>query len=199
MGASESLISKSPQPQPSIDEITTVSERVEGTDPILERIKTLKIAKPLLISPPPSESSLSDILIRKPSTSSSNSTISGTLNPNVLLELFSTYREWQVEKAKEISQKQEEIENKIDTADALAGKLLQRFNYSVSSMRTTARSLAEVHQLKVEVGELKGRLTEVISNCDALCKRLAAEGPESLRASVVPFSAGDGASPHRIS
>lgn len=38
---------------------------------------------------------------------------------------------------------QEEIENKIETADALAVKLLQRFNYSVSAMRSTARCLAE--------------------------------------------------------
>ena len=38
-----------------------------------------------------------------------------------------------------------------------------------------------VHPLQIEVGELKGRLTEVISNCDALCKRIGAEGPESLR------------------
>ena len=45
-----------------------------------------------------------------------------------------------------------------------------------------------VHPLQVEVGELKGKLTEVISNCDALCKRIAAEGPESLRTSVQPFT-----------
>lgn len=45
-----------------------------------------------------------------------------------------------------------------------------------------------VHGLQVEIGELKGRLTEVISNCDALCKRIAAEGPESLRTSVKPFA-----------
>ena len=44
-----------------------------------------------------------------------------------------------------------------------------------------------VHALQVEIGELKGRLTEVISNCDALCKRIAAEGPESLRTSIKPF------------
>jgi len=44
-----------------------------------------------------------------------------------------------------------------------------------------------VHPLQIEVGELKGRLTEVISNCDALCKRIAAGGPESLRSSVQPF------------
>ncbi|XP_020598342.1 uncharacterized protein LOC110037937 isoform X2 [Phalaenopsis equestris] len=187
MGASESVISKLQQ-QPTIDQVTTVSERKEDTDPILERIQALKIATPLLSSQPSSEGSLTDILVRKPS-SSSNSTIPGSLNPNILLELFSTYREWQTEKAKKISQKQEEIENMIETADALTGKLLQRFNYSVSSIRTASRSLTGVNQLQIEVGELKGRLTEVISNCDALCKRITTEGPESLRGSAVPFSA----------
>ncbi|XP_064965418.1 uncharacterized protein LOC103985812 isoform X2 [Musa acuminata AAA Group] len=181
MGASESLL-------PRIDEITTVSQRIEGVDPLVERVEALKIATPLLTSPPPSESSLSDILVRKPSSSSSSTSTSGTLNPNVLLELFSMYREWQEEKAKKISRKQEEIENKIETADALAVKLFQRFNYSVSAMRSTTQSLAEVQQLQVEVGELKGRLTEVISNCDMLCKRIAAEGPESLRSSLNPIS-----------
>lgn len=41
----------------------------------------------------------------------------------------------------------------------------------------------------MELGELKGRLTEVISNCDALCKRIASEGPESLQSSVRPLAA----------
>lgn len=45
-----------------------------------------------------------------------------------------------------------------------------------------------VHGLQVELGELKGRLTEVISNCDALCKRIALEGPEPLRSSIKPFA-----------
>lgn len=44
-----------------------------------------------------------------------------------------------------------------------------------------------VHALEVEIGELKGRLTEVISNCDALCRRIASEGPESLRSSIKPL------------
>lgn len=44
-----------------------------------------------------------------------------------------------------------------------------------------------MHSLKVELGELKGRLTEVISNCDALCKRIGSEGPHSLQASIKPF------------
>lgn len=180
MGSSESTLSTSPRPD---DEITTVSDRTEGVDPIMERLRSLKIATPILTSVPV-ESSLTDILVRKPSSSSN----SGTVNPNVLLELFSMYRDWQEEKAQKISKKQEEIENKIEVADALAVKLLQRYNYSVSTMRTSSNHLWEVHALQVELGELKGRLTEVISNCDALCKRIAAEGPESLRSSVKPFA-----------
>ncbi|KAG8062431.1 hypothetical protein GUJ93_ZPchr0003g17830 [Zizania palustris] len=147
-------------------------------------------APPLLIgqsaATSEAESSLTDILVRKPSSSSSAT--SGNLNPNVMFELFAMYREWQEEKAKKISQQQEELENKIETADALSVKLLQRFNYSLASMRSISRNLAEVRPLQVEVGELKGRLTEVISNCDALCKRIAAEGPENLRSSVQPFT-----------
>lgn len=92
-----------------IDEITTVSERTESVDPLLERVRALKIVgllflrtrfsflfflktqsysyscwfwllqtPPLLNSPPPTESSLSDILVRKPSSSSS-APISGDL------------------------------------------------------------------------------------------------------------------------
>jgi hypothetical protein len=38
---------------------------------------------------------------------------------------------------------QEEIENKIETADALAVKLLQRFNYCLTYMRSTSHNLAE--------------------------------------------------------
>ncbi|XP_062212268.1 uncharacterized protein LOC133913210 [Phragmites australis] len=196
MGASESLLSRQPalQPRPPwADEITTVSEGRRDdadADPLIRRIRSLTIAPPLLSgqSESEAESSLTDILVRKPSTSSSAT--SGNLNPSVLGELFSMYREWQEENAKKISRKQEEIENKIETADALAVKLLQRFNYSLTSMRSTSHNLAEVQPLQIEVGELKGRLTEVISNCDALCKRIDAEGPESLRSSVQSFTAG---------
>ncbi|ESR38760.1 hypothetical protein CICLE_v10026469mg [Citrus x clementina] len=183
MGASESTLS-SPQSQRPIDDITTVSYKSESVDPILENIKSLKITTPILTSPPPTESSLTDILVRRSSTSSA----SGTVNPKVLLELFSMYRDWQEEKAKQISKRQEEIENKIEVADALATKLLQRFGYSVSAMKTSSLHLSEVHALQVEIGELKGRLTEVISNCDALCKRIAAEGPDSLKASIKPLA-----------
>ncbi|XP_054824404.1 uncharacterized protein LOC129322250 [Prosopis cineraria] len=180
MGASESTFSNSERPD---DKITTVSERSEAADPILEKLKSLKITSPILTSPP-AESSLTDILLRKPSSSS----VSAIVNPKILLDLFSMYRDWQEEKAQKISKRQEEIENKIEVADALAVKLLQRFNHSVSTMKTASQHLSEVHALQVEIGELKGRLTEVISNCDALCNRITAEGPESLKLSMKPFT-----------
>ncbi|KAJ8764336.1 hypothetical protein K2173_006076 [Erythroxylum novogranatense] len=181
MGASESALSNSRRPA---DQITTVSERAETVDPILERLKSLQITRPILTTPPKEETSLTDILVRKPTSSATSATVS----PKVLLELFSMFRDWQEGKVTEISQMQEEIENKIEVADALAVKLLNRYNFSASAMKTTSQHLSQVPALKVEIGELKGRLTEVISNCDALCKRIAAEGPEPLRSSVKPFA-----------
>ncbi|CAN1122170.1 hypothetical protein LINPERHAP1_LOCUS6530 [Linum perenne] len=180
MGASESTLSISEKKY--ADEITTVSERTESVDLLSERLKSLKISKPLLTSSP-KEGSLTDILVRKPSSS----TTPGVVDPKVLLDLFSMYRVWQEERAQEISKNQDEIENKIEVVDALALKLLQRFNHSVSTMRTTSQHLSGVHSLQVVIGELKGRLTEVINNCDALCKRIDKEGPEALRSSVQPF------------
>ncbi|MED6161113.1 hypothetical protein PIB30_057691 [Stylosanthes scabra] len=176
MGASESTL------QPPGDKITTVSERSAVADPILDKLKSLELTSPILTSPP-TESTLTEILVRRPSSS-----VPAIVNPKVILELFSIYREWQEEKAEKISKRQEEIENKIEVADALAIKLLQRYNYSMSTMRTTSQHLSGVHSLQVEIGELKGRLTEVINNCDTLCKRIAEEGPESLRSSVKPFA-----------
>ena len=44
---------------------------------------------------------------------------------------------------------QGELENKIETADALAVKLLQRFNYSVTSMRSASHNLAEGNKCSV--------------------------------------------------
>ncbi|CAK8539987.1 unnamed protein product [Lathyrus sativus] len=178
MGASESTF---PTAQTPDDQITTVTAPLEASDPILERLKSLKITPPVLTSPP-TEGTLTDILVRRPSSSPA------TVNPKVLLELFSMYRDWQEERVQEISKKQEEIENKIEVADALAIKLLQRYNHSTSTMKTASQHLSGVHSLQVEIGRLKGRLTEVISNCDALCKRIAAEGPEPLRSSIKPFA-----------
>ncbi|RAL39095.1 unnamed protein product [Cuscuta campestris] len=181
MGASESALSSS---QRSGDEITTVSERVKGADPILERLRSLQISSPILTAPP-QETSLTDILVRK-TPSASNS---GCIDPKVLLDLFSMYRDWQEDKVQKINKKQEEIDNKIEVADALAIKLLQRYNYSASAMKATSQHLSGVHSLQVELGELKGRLTELISNCDALCKRIDDDGPDLLRSSVKRFAA----------
>ncbi|KAG6577209.1 hypothetical protein SDJN03_24783, partial [Cucurbita argyrosperma subsp. sororia] len=52
------------------DVISSVSERSEAVDPILERLKSLEITTPILQSPP-TEGSLTDILVRKPPSSSS--------------------------------------------------------------------------------------------------------------------------------
>ncbi|XP_050227221.1 uncharacterized protein LOC126676923 isoform X5 [Mercurialis annua] len=136
MGASESTLSGS---QGFGDEITTVSERSQSVDPILDKLTSLQISRPILTSIPEQDSSLTDILVRKPSSSSTHTTVS----PKVLLELFSMYREWQEQKAQQIGKKQEDIENKIEVADALATKLLQRFNFSVTAMKTTSQHLSE--------------------------------------------------------
>ncbi|KAL8160456.1 hypothetical protein V2J09_001993 [Rumex salicifolius] len=201
MGAAESSLSSSLRPE---QQITTISERPEDVDPVLEKLKSLKIvgsylftrlnscnlgllpfqAMPILTTAP-EESSLSDLLVRKPYSSS----VHGTVNPKVILELFSMYRDWQEAKVNSIAKSQEELENKIDVVDALSVKLLQRFNYSVSAMKTTSQHLSGVQSLEVEIGELKGRLTEVMNNCDALCKRISLEGPESLQSSIKPFTA----------
>ncbi|XP_006393831.2 uncharacterized protein LOC18013140 [Eutrema salsugineum] len=182
MGASDSTLLGA-QEKRGGDVITTISHRSEIVDPVLENLKSLTVSTPILKSPP-TESSLTDILVRKALSSSS----SNTVDPQILVELFSIYREWQESKAQEITKRQEDIENKIEVADALATKLVQRFNHSVSAMRTTSQHLSQVHGLQVELGELKGRLTEVISNCDTLCKRINSEGPESLRSTVTPFA-----------
>ncbi|KAI3767924.1 hypothetical protein L2E82_18353 [Cichorium intybus] len=181
MGSSESTLSRS---QKGEDGITTVSQRSESSDPVLEKLNSLQIATPILPSKP-TESSLTDILVNKPSTSS----CTGTVDPKVIMELFSTYQDWQEKQAHNINKQQEEVENKIEIADALAVKLLQTYNFSFQAMKTTSSHLSGVHELQVEVGELKGRLTEVISNCDSLCKRIVTEGPESLQSSIKPFTA----------
>ncbi|KAH9317024.1 hypothetical protein KI387_018793 [Taxus chinensis] len=183
MGAADSKLNVSQKPG---DEITTVKDRIEGVDPSLEKLKALKIALPILKSPP-TESTLTDILVRKSSSTSD----SGTLNPKLAFELFSLYREWQETTAKTINEGQDELENKIDIADALATKLLQRFNHSVSVMKTSATHFEDVYPLQVEVGELKGKLKEVLADYNALCKRINAEGPDVLKASAMPFSSSE--------
>ncbi|KAL5564350.1 hypothetical protein UlMin_027514 [Ulmus minor] len=178
MGASESTLSSS---QRQSDKITTISERSELADPILKKLKSLNIST-LILTSPPAEGSLTDILVRKASSSSAP----GTVDLKVLLELFSMYHDYQEEKTQKISTNQ----NKIEVADALTIKLLQRLNYLVSAMKALHKIYQKcvVPTLQVEIGELKGRLTEVISNCDGLYRRIATEGPQSLWSSVKPFA-----------
>ncbi|KAK1439193.1 hypothetical protein QVD17_05009 [Tagetes erecta] len=186
MGSSESTLLTSSQTEE--DGITTVSERFQHVDPVLHKLTSLQIASPILTSAS-TESSLTDILVRKPSSSSSPSPNTDIVDPKVLLQLFSVYQELQEKQAQNINKRQEEIENKIELADALALKLLRRYNHSLSAMKATSTHLSGVDELQVELGELKGRLTEVISNCDALCKRIASDGPEPLCSSIKPFAA----------
>ncbi|KAG4169020.1 hypothetical protein ERO13_A12G060300v2 [Gossypium hirsutum] len=180
MGASESSLAA--YSLSSADQISTISQRSETVDPILEKLKSLRITSPILTTPP-TDGSLTDILVRRPSSSSSQAAV----NPKVFLELLSAYRDWQEEKAQTICKKQEDIEYKIEVADALTVKLLQSLNHSVSTMKTASQHLAEVHTLQVELGELKERLTEVLSNYEPLCNRIASGGPEPLR-SIKPFA-----------
>ncbi|XP_044482644.1 uncharacterized protein LOC123208250 isoform X2 [Mangifera indica] len=77
MGASESTVSSSRSRRP-VYQITTVSQKSESVDPVLEELKALKITT-LIRTSPPTEGSLNDILGRKPSSSST----SGTVNPSV--------------------------------------------------------------------------------------------------------------------
>ncbi|MBA0688299.1 hypothetical protein Goari_006099, partial [Gossypium aridum] len=91
----------------------------------------------------------------------------------VFLELLSVYRDWQEEKAQTICKKQEDIEYKIEVADALAtSPKFKPLSFHNEDCFTTFS---------------RRRLTEVLSNYEALCNRIAAEGPEPLR-SIEPFA-----------
>ncbi|WZZ72940.1 hypothetical protein YC2023_084310 [Brassica napus] len=189
MGASDStLLGAQENRVGGGDVITTISQRSEKVDPILDNLKSLTVSRPILKSAPPRESSLTDILVRKALSSSSSSEFKIRWILKYLLSFSPFTVNGKTPKLKILPpDRSEDIENKIEVADALATKLLQRFNHSVSAMRTTSHHLSQVHGLQVELGELKGRLTEVINNCDSLCKRINSEGPESLRSTVTPF------------
>ncbi|CAH1432411.1 unnamed protein product [Lactuca virosa] len=78
-----------------------------------------------ILTSEPSKSSLTDILVNRPSTSS-NTVI---MDPKVLMELYTTYQEWQEQQAHTFHKSQEEVENKIEIENALAIKLLQTYNF----------------------------------------------------------------------
>ncbi|KAF3564701.1 hypothetical protein DY000_02011817 [Brassica cretica] len=162
MGASDSTLLGG-QEKGGGDVITTISQRCERVDPILENLKSLTISRPIPKTAPPTESSLTDILVRKALSSSSSSY---TVDPQILVELFSIYREWQDSKAEDITNRQLYVHKNLciflvnatknsvclflsnfgftnHGVDALASKLLQRFNHSVSAMRTTSHHLSQ--------------------------------------------------------
>ncbi|KAL7603479.1 hypothetical protein Lser_V15G15919 [Lactuca serriola] len=106
------------------DGITTVCERLESVDPVLEKLNSLQIATSILTSEP-SKSSLTDVLVNRPSTSSDTVIV----DPKVLMELYTTYQEWQEQQAHTSNKRQEEVENKIEIEDALAIKFLQTYKF----------------------------------------------------------------------
>eukprot|EP00249_Psilotum_nudum_P005135 c18611_g1_i1 orf=226-840(+) len=187
MGTTDSK-SSTPE-QETVDGITTVIGRTEETDPYVERLNKLVIATPILKSLPV-ESSLKDLLLRR-SLSQRHAGEHGALDPTTTTQLLTLYQEWQRVTSQKIMENQEHLVNKIDAVEALAIKLLQQLNYSLSVMKTSAMHLENVNLLKVEVGEMKGKLMEVLENYDSLCKRVGAEEPDFVNLTVRSFSTND--------
>eukprot|EP00250_Pteridium_aquilinum_P008735 c18171_g1_i1 orf=582-752(+) len=55
-------------------------------------------------------------------------------------------------------------------------------------MKASAADLEDVHSIKVEVKEMKGRLKEVLGHYNDLVKSINAEGPDFLRADAKPLA-----------
>lgn len=160
---------------PSAEGITTVTQRTVEVDPLLEKLKALEIAGPLLKSPP-SEVGLKDLLLRH-----SRCSEYGSLDPTTTASLLTLFQEWQRVTSEKISKNQDDLKNKIDVVEALMVKLLQRFNSSLRTMKASATDLEDVHPIKMEVKEMKGRLKEVLEHYNSLVNHINAEGPDFLR------------------
>ncbi|KAI5054735.1 hypothetical protein GOP47_0029880 [Adiantum capillus-veneris] len=188
MGVTESKLAshgQQQQPSPSSDGITTVANRTLETDPLLEKLKALEIATPLLKSPP-SEVGLKDLLLRHVHSSEH-----GALDPTTTASLLTLYHEWQRVTSEKVNKNQEDLSNKIEVVEALAIKLLQRFNSSLRLMKATAMDLEDVHSIKVEVKEMKDRLKDVLVHYNALVTSINEEGPDFLRTDAKPLLVGD--------
>eukprot|EP00250_Pteridium_aquilinum_P008737 c18171_g1_i4 orf=136-684(+) len=181
MGITDSKLSSLPQ-MPSAEGITTVANRTLEVDPLLEKLKALEIATPLLKSPP-AEVGLKDLLLRH-----AHGSEHGSLDPTTTASLLTLYQEWQRVTAEKLNKNQEDLKNKIDVVEALVIKLLQRFNSSLRRMKASAADLEDVHSIKVEVKEMKGRLKEVLGHYNDLVKSINAEGPDFLRADAKPLA-----------
>lgn len=162
--------------------ITTVAKRTEEVDLLLEKLKGLEVVRPLLKSPP-AEVGLKDLLLRH-----AHGSEHGSLDPTTTAALLTLYQEWQRVTSEKINKNQEDLRNKIDMVEALAVKLLQRFNSSLRMMKASATDLEDVHAIKVEVGEMKGRLREVVENYNVLEKRINADGPDFLKVAAKPLA-----------
>ncbi|KAJ7557378.1 hypothetical protein O6H91_05G124500 [Diphasiastrum complanatum] len=191
MGVSDSRLLPLQKGEQVIDQITTISNRSKQSeiDSSLEKLKNLQIAGPLLKAPS-TESSLTELLLKR-SPSQGPAVEYGAVDPTTTAELFALFHQWQKDAAIKISNKQEDLGFKIDAAEALAMKLLQRFNYSASTMKTSALHLQEVHALKDDVKNMKQKLNEVLANYEGLCKRIDDNGPDYLKTSTRRFSAAD--------
>ncbi|KAH7441023.1 hypothetical protein KP509_03G021800 [Ceratopteris richardii] len=138
-------------------------------------------AEPLLKSPP-SEVGLKDLLLRHVHNSEH-----GALDPTTTASLLTLYQEWQRVTSEKINKNQEDLSNKIEVVEALAMKLLQRFNSSLQLMKTSAADLEDVHTIKEEVKEMKRKFDNMLLQYDSLVKIMNAEGPDFLRADIKPF------------
>ncbi|KAH7441022.1 hypothetical protein KP509_03G021800 [Ceratopteris richardii] len=181
MGAADSKFLSDTNATPSSDGITTIANRILQADPLLEKLKTLEIAEPLLKSPP-SEVGLKDLLLRHVHNSEH-----GALDPTTTASLLTLYQEWQRVTSEKINKNQEDLSNKIEVVEALAMKLLQRFNSSLQLMKTSAADLEDVHTIKEEVKEMKRKFDNMLLQYDSLVKIMNAEGPDFLRADIKPF------------
>ncbi|MCO5609045.1 hypothetical protein L7F22_063266, partial [Adiantum nelumboides] len=72
----------------------------------------------------------------------------------------------------------EDLSNKIEVVEALAVKLLQRFNSSLCLMKASATDLEDVHSIKMEFKEMKGRFKDVLGHYNALVKSINEDGPD---------------------
>ncbi|MCO5609890.1 hypothetical protein L7F22_064124 [Adiantum nelumboides] len=186
MGVTESKLAshgqqQRQQPSPSSDGITTVANRTLEADPLLEKLRALEIATPLLKSPP-SEVGLKDMLLRHVQSSEY-----GTLDPTTTASLLTLYHEWQRVTSQKVNKNQEDLSNKIEIVEALAVKLLQRFNSSLRLMKASATDLEDVHSIKMEFKEMKDRFKDVLGHYNSLVKNINEDGPDFLRNDAKPL------------
>lgn len=180
MGAGDSKLDSDPQ-VPAAEGITTVTQKTQELNPLLEKLKALEVALPLL-NLRPSDTGLKDLLLRHAHDSEH-----GSLDPTTTASLLTLFQEWQRVASEKIHKNQDDLKNKIDVVEALAVKLLQRFNSSLQVMKASATKLEDVHSIKTELKEMNSRLQEALEQYNTLVKSIKAEGPDFLRSDAKPL------------